>query len=144
MMRPLCRYCGKPIAKRTDYVYFGCAPHEAENDPSRRVEQPHTRAEAQRLVNMEIIAVRWGTTARETGGTDMTVIMGTQIGSGRPMSRTKKVPRFIERVSVWDGESYADQFFCGTDHAARFGYACAHEGSLSVKAYRDALARQGS
>lgn len=110
--QPLCRFCGKPIAKRTIRHYFGKRP-----DYCRRsdwsvdhVEQPATMADAQRLINEQIVSVR----------------------------RDRR--RMISDVGAWDGESYVDEFFCKGECARRFGYAMArNEQGFAAQPYWDAL-----
>ena len=94
---PLCRYCGKPIQKSTKVVYFG-EQTERRNSWSTHLTAPYpaTRAEAQKLVNEQIVAVRKG--------------YGESEG-------------LISHVHTWDGESYRDAHFCNADHARRFAYA---------------------
>jgi ATP-dependent phosphoenolpyruvate carboxykinase len=45
---PLCRYCGKPIPKKTDIVWFNGIKH-----------RPASRADVQRLVNGQVVSVSW-------------------------------------------------------------------------------------
>lgn len=60
-IRPLCRYCGKGIAKKTTRHCFGQATHNA---PTRywvnHTETPANKAEAQRYLNEAIVSVRGG------------------------------------------------------------------------------------
>lgn len=107
MARPLCRYCGKPIAKRTTTVRFVETQEQADRDNKvgwtwtrSVVGSPSTKAEAQRLVNEEIVSVKRG--AIRGGGLKADLIAS---------------------VGVWDGTSYADQFFCNGAHAQGFAYA---------------------
>lgn len=115
--RPLCRYCGKPIAKRATTVYFEKAITQYMRDTgfSRHVlGQPTTKAEAQRLVNQEIVSVE------------------------RHHSEDA-----IYKVSVWDGESYVDEFFCNGTHAKDYAYMVAHNHPEIVTVdYYEALKRQ--
>lgn len=137
--QPFCRYCGVPLKKRTETLYFGCAAIEVERfGDTHRSERPTTRAEAQRLANMQIVSIRYSTTASENAGIDTKVVMGREIGSGRMMTRSIAVPRYIRRVTVWDGESYEDEFFCSNDHAQRFAYAAARAG-MAMPAYNQAV-----
>lgn len=108
-MRPLCRYCGRPIAKRTTAVYFGMGDTRADEYSQNRTERPATKAEAQRLLNLEIAAVR----RSADGG-------------------------YVRQVTVWDGESYASRYFCTGEHAKRFAAVMAKAGHCT-KAYNDAL-----
>ena len=110
--QPLCRYCGKPIAKRTESVNF----NERPSRPDLRGIKPLSRAEAQRLVNGKIVSVRW------------TVPKRLERGEFEPTGE----PRFISQVGLWDGESYVDEFFCNGDHAKSFGYSAAQKGMVTA------------
>jgi hypothetical protein len=83
MTGPLCKVCGKPVPKTTVSHNFG------QKVASRRyaswidhIEKPANRAEAQRLINGQIISVQWSW-------------------------RNEPGPRYIISANVWDGESYA-------------------------------------
>jgi hypothetical protein len=53
---PLCRWCGMPIPKITETVYFA----SGNTPPIRNIDaKPKSRREAQRLVNQQIISLRW-------------------------------------------------------------------------------------
>lgn len=122
-LAPLCRYCGEQLQKSTQTIYFR---DRALNDYERHTNEgsssfqgyvqvatfPNTTAECQRLVN---------------SGTVVSVRYSQARGSG------------IGYCSVWDGESYKDEFFCTGDHARRFAYIVAREGRCT-KAYNDAIA----
>lgn len=112
---PLCRYCGKPIGKRTKTIMFGSAEQDTRDSTwyATRKEKPLTREEAQRLVNYRIVSVRYVREGDE---------------------------RYVSQASVWDGVSYKDEYFCSTDHAQDFAYAIARspDNRLTTQAYRDA------
>lgn len=116
-----CRYCGKPTPKRTVTHWFG---RDNEGHPSdywiSHKERPRSKSEVQRLVNGQIVSVRWS--------------RGEEYGAKQAGFD------FITRASVWDGESYADKFFCNGDHAKRFGYAMARIGDYGTRDYYEALA----
>jgi hypothetical protein len=120
VLPPLCRYCGKPIGKRTKTIMFGGS--EGANRDSdwlaTRAEKPRTREEVQRLVNQTLVSVRY-------------------VGKNED-------ERYIHQASVWDGVSYKDDYFCSTDHAEHFAYAVVQspDNTLSTQAYRDALDAQ--
>lgn len=117
MNGPLCKVCGKPIPK------VGVSHEFGRNRPVSwgvgHPEKPKTLAEAQRLVNGQIISIKksW----RSDG------------------------PQWIESANVWDGESYAwDGHFHAQSCAAQFGRAMAalfprH----SMPAYKEAMAARG-
>jgi hypothetical protein len=120
VLPPLCRYCGKPIGKRTKTIMFGGAEDAIRDSDwlATRSEKPRTREDVQRLVNQTLVAVRY---VREYAG-----------------------DRYIYQASVWDGVSYKDDYFCSTDHAERFAYAVVQspDNTLSTQAYRDAREAQ--
>src|SRR5687767_804503 len=96
-VRPLCRYCGKPIAKSTVTVYVERTPLPYHRDSawSRYVyaeQRPTSIEECRKLISAaeDIISVRYWSSA-------------------------------IERFNVWDRESYVDKHFCSTKCAALFG-----------------------
>jgi hypothetical protein len=108
--QPLCRYCGGKIAKVTESVYFTpVRPNISGLIYEQAIKAaPHSRQEAQRHVNQQIVSVRW---ARKDVSPD-----------------ARAIGEFIERVSTWDGESYEDEFFCSAPHARRFAYVMARAG----------------
>ncbi|AXQ69295.1 hypothetical protein HOU02_gp430 [Caulobacter phage CcrBL9] len=119
---PLCRCCFKPIGKATDYHYFG----QMASGDSRRFGStyPRSKAEVQDLINGVIVSVSWrrydphnphhDTYRRETGGD------------------------YIDKVTVWDGESYKDELFC-TDRCA-VSYARTYaEAGYKLTGYDEAL-----
>jgi hypothetical protein len=109
--QPLCRFCGKPIAKHTERFRFG-PHHRMIGDDARRDVKPVSKAEAQRHINGQIVSVEWS------------------------MQRD-----YIQSVTAWDGESYVDPFFCNGDHARRFAYAVARmeKPFITMSAYDSAL-----
>lgn len=110
--RPLCRHCGKPISKRTTGIYFGQTGNATDSEFwKHRPEKPANKAEAQRYSNLPIVAVSWSS------------------------DRTH-----IWRVSVWDGVSYADQFFCKGACATAFAYVMARAGK-TTRRYEAARAK---
>lgn len=123
---PLCRYCGKPIAKSTTHEYL-VAPENsrfsAASTLGRRVDKlPQTKAEAQLLFNQQIVSV---------SRCRITVNFDTD----------EKADVGIDEVRLWDGKSYVDQFFCNGDHARRFGYAFARAG-FGMAAWQSAIKQQ--
>lgn len=123
-VQPLCRACGKPIAKHTRSVWFGRTGSGTGFDSGAyRREKPRSRAEAQAMFNEQITAVRWNRAVRDG----------------------QRVPQedYISDVYLWDGESYVDEFFHSGACATRLAYACAR-GGQALKPYNDAvLARRG-
>lgn len=124
--RPLCRYCGKPIRKRTRMVCFGATDSQVASSPSFvtfRAERPRSKEEAQSLFNQEIVSVRW--------------LRGEDYGAKQAGFD------YITQASTWDGETYDDPFFCNGDHAKKFAYAAARTGH-AMPAYFDAKKRADS
>jgi len=127
MSRPLCRNCGKPIAKKTVTVYFITAAAMAERAGRSTyaweryvVGDPRTRAEVARLVNDQVTSVKRG--AVRNGKMDHEI---------------------ISRANVWDGESYADPFFCTGTCAQGFGYMVARNfPTIRTVDYAAAVKRQ--
>jgi hypothetical protein len=95
---PLCRYCGKPVAKETVTVYFGNLTHKAAN---WRAEKPTTVEEAKALHPGKLVSLKWN---------------------------QDKGDRYIWKAHFWDGQTYMNQFFCNTDHARKFGRVMATYG----------------
>jgi hypothetical protein len=114
---PLCRYCGKPIAKKTTTVHFA-GPRDA------RPEKPQSKAEVERITNGHVVAVRWS--------------------RGEDYYAKNAGHDIIYQASLWDGESYVDPYFCNGDHARLFAYSCAaiKERPLALPAYWTALGHQ--
>jgi hypothetical protein len=104
--QPYCRYCGKPIPKRTHTVYFVASEEEKSRHSawatwySYVVGSPIDKQEAQLLTNGKIVSIKRGQSIN--GRIDRNVI-GT--------------------VTTWDGETYQDKFFCKGSHAQDFAYA---------------------
>lgn len=113
MAAPLCRSCGKPIAKATHLHWFGESSART-NWSTSHPELPKDKAEAQRLTNRQIISVRYWTLGGE---------------------------KSVRQATTWDGESYRDAFFCKNECAQRFGYAAlAMNPNLGMDAYHEAVA----
>lgn len=122
---PLCRYCGKEIAKRAWWTYLVTDPKAMEYSADRKKlvqVLPQTRTEAQKLFNEQIIAVKRD--KRYLDGFD-----------GEPTDMG------IDQVSLWDGESYVDEFFCTGTHAQKFAYVMARADHCT-KAYVAAVKKQ--
>lgn len=118
--RPLCRYCGKPIAKRTRTVFFGRQQQKLDDYWSERTEKPRSKQEAQRLLNAEIVSVSWSAIGDDDGN------------------------KYVHKVTTWDGVRYVDPYFCNGSHAQKFAYACANmtDRTLAMPEYFTALAKQ--
>jgi hypothetical protein len=112
--RPLCRYCGKPIPKRTTSLIFGQSTI-SNSDYWKTIDaKPVTREDAQRHSNLPLVSVRYH----------------------------DYPSRHVTSASTWDGESYVDEYFCNGDHAKRFAYVMARNGD-STKAYAEAMKAAG-
>lgn len=127
--QPRCRVCGIAIKKVTRTVRFGRKEH---NDffIMSRTEHPKSREEAQRLLGGKVVSVRWFRSPKDEDRPE---------GVG---ARAFHDPGFdyIDQVTMWDGESYDDEYFCNGNHAKMLGYASAKSG-FSSRAYREAMAR---
>lgn len=115
--QPLCRGCGKPIPKWTDHVWVRNPDSIQNRATSRHVMGPlHSRDDCQRLVNERVVSVRyWGA------------------GDNRHVSY----------FSVWDGESWADEFFCGGPCRDRLAYGAARAGQVMPE-YNEAMRRRAN
>lgn len=121
--QPLCRFCGRKIAKRTTTVWV---PHDQR-------ETILTIADAQRLSNLQVVSI-------SRTDSDAFKRMRREVGRrGEPLPKSP-----IRKFSTWDGESYVDKFFCNGDHARRFAYAAVQwdDGRLAMPAYREAVKAQ--
>lgn len=119
-----CRYCGKPIPKRTRTVHFGATEFQLANSAtsysSYNTARPTSKAEAQRLVNQQVVSVRWA--------------------RGEDYGARQAGFDHITQVTTWDGESYENPFFCNGTHAHAFAAAAVRAG-YTMKAYDDAVAK---
>lgn len=120
---PLCRCCGKPIAKRVDQVWFGSNLGDSD---LRKETFPRSKQEVQTLVNGTVISVRW----QRFGDSEIV-----------SSNRAKAGGDYIFCASVWDGVSYDDEFFCSTRCTRDLAYACAREGRV-FGAYNKAIEAQ--
>lgn len=108
--RPLCRSCGKPIAKRTTMHQLlmsrsSQTRHDTEFWKTITVDQlPATREQCKAYTNQPIVSIRR--------------YRGEQIWA----------------FTTWDGRSYVDLYFCTGRCAQAFGYLMAQAG-YSTKAY---------
>lgn len=124
MKQPYCRYCGIKIAKATKTVFFideGDYLHDS-NWSSSVVARPASKAEAARLVNQQIVSVKYGRTLKNEQGYSYVE------------------PKLIHSVGTWDGENYRDAYFCSDRHAVRFAYAALNaQPEMGMAAYHEAL-----
>lgn len=112
---PLCRYCGKPIAKKTRSVFFGddFATHARPDDMfTYRAERPRSKEEAQRLLNHQVVSVKWA--------------------RGEEYAAKQAGFDHITHATTWDGESYVDPYFCNGTHAKAFAYLHAKAGAATT------------
>lgn len=132
--QPRCRFCGARIAKWTETVRFIESGREGRTYSSvgRAIyvdEPPRSKAEAQRFLNEPIVSVHYAE------------IWDVLAYPDDPESRvvsSKRIGRFVDYVTVWDGETYVDEYFCNGDHAKRFAYLLAVEGRCT-SAYNEAV-----
>jgi hypothetical protein len=109
--QPFCRTCGKPIRKYTRRVWIEKEEkHRAPASSFSRyvVGVARTREDCARLSSMQVVSV---TRAHDK--------------------------EFILSFNEWDGESYADEFFCTSSCAAVMGYAACEKYNLSMPAWRN-------
>lgn len=124
MKQPHCRYCGAKLRKATTTIFFVEKLSDFHNRENARenystryvVGHPTTKAEAQRLLNQPIVSVRH---------------------TSDPWAH-KPEDVYVAQVSTWDGESYADEFFCNGKHAQAFAYVMARAGQ-ATRAYNNAI-----
>jgi hypothetical protein len=129
--QPLCRFCGKPIAKHTRRVWIETNPEIGKGPAtewSRHVHvekgsEPKNRADCQQLTNHQVVSLSY--TERYDDRLE------------------KSVRSHVRSFSEWDGESYSDPYFCNGDHARRFAYAVVNgHPTMAMTAYREALAKR--
>lgn len=112
---PLCRLCGKPIARRCTSIFFGAHRPHRYDSWAEVVEMPATKEEAARFGNGRVVSVRWS----ERDG-----------------------QRYVQRMGFWDGESYVSPYFCKDECARAFGYFAARNPEYQTSAYVHALSTQ--
>lgn len=124
--QPLCRFCGKAIAKDTERLRFSSEYRMAGEDARRDI-KPRSKTEAQRHVNGKIVSVQ-SAIKRKSDDRNHADYDVTERD-------------YISAVTVWDGESYVDPYFCNGDHARRFAYSVARLETpfLRMPAYDAAL-----
>jgi hypothetical protein len=116
--QPYCRWCGKPIAKRTTNIYFGRSNNLATDSICNRPEKPTSKAEVQRLINQQVVSVRWRDKPR--GYAD-----------DGPPERD-----YIWWAGVWDGESYEDEYFDRNQCAQDMGRSAVKHHNLVTARWR--------
>ncbi len=116
-MNPLCRYCGKPIAKRTDLHWVRDADSMTQGGVTKYVLGPlYSKTDCQRHVNQQVVSVSY---------------------------MPRKGERRVVSFTTWDGESYVDRYFHNGTCARDFAYLIAHaRPDLSTSAYNEAVAKQ--
>lgn len=116
--QPFCRCCGKAIRKYTTVISFGHEQPRREDFWESRTERPRDRKAAAAFTNQQIVSLSWCSEYA-----------------------AEKYGRYINKVTIWDGESYAEEFFCTNRCAQALAHSVAKQG-FSTKAYRDALEPQ--
>lgn len=117
--RPLCRYCGKPIAKRFSHTSLRLSTLPPAGGFITVDAYPKTLEEAARYVNLPVVSVR-------------------RMGYGAE-------PDAIVNIKCWDGESYESQYFCTGQCAQGFAVMILRTptyAGLGSKAWADAVERQ--
>lgn len=134
---PLCRACGRKISKHTEMIYVYAEPPRTEAPEMKNGEgadrfkqvptgkmtpihvakhvvgSPRTKEEAQRLVNEKIVSLQYN------------------------LDNTR-----VDRITVWDGGTYVDEFFCNrTRCAVSYAYmiVASPNNKIQSVAYADAL-----
>ena len=107
--QPLCRYCGKKIAKWTETVYV--------RDRSVR-----SKADCEKRTNQKVVSVRYEDPGRFKRSAPKDYYTEAEICEAEAQGR------WVDMFTTWDGESYQDEFFCNGTHAQYFGYAAARAG----------------
>jgi hypothetical protein len=103
---PLCRYCGKSIPKHTRLVNIKSEYQPHGTAFSDVVEGPlYSKNDCERATNKQVVSVSYRTSKKH-----------------------REEEREIAHFSTWDGESYADSYFCGGRCIARFAYFIARRG----------------
>lgn len=115
--QPFCRYCGNPIRKATNTIWFGRESASTIHSSITRIPAfPVDQADAQRYSNARIVSVRYS------------VAFQTE----------RQGHRYVETATTWDGESYQDEFFDTGNCAQAFGRLMARLGHCTVK-YNNAV-----
>jgi hypothetical protein len=130
--QPLCRCCGNPIAKQTD--------SKAVRDPrggnaANAIAGPlYSKADCQRLVNGTVVSVSYHPDSSSIYGPADPSLPPVPVKLAHGPSyeterhRQPDQPRLVSSFTVWDGESYVDEFFCNGKCATRFAYVMARAG----------------
>lgn len=110
--RVFCRYCGRPVQKATTTHYFGQNSGMRLDWVKDHPERPTSRDEVQRLVNEQVVQIRW---------------------------HGEHPNRHIYKAQTWDGESYMDQFFCKNACAEAMGRSAAKFNGVHTESFRRAV-----
>jgi hypothetical protein len=117
-LQPLCHHCGKPIAKLTRSTVLK-SEYNLATKYQDVVEGPlYSKADCQHKSNQQVVSVSYSTPKGVPG-----------------------VRRKIHSFTTWDGESWADEFFCNGTCAIRFAYVMARAGTCT-NSYNEAIARR--
>lgn len=146
--RPYCRACGKPIAKVTHWIKVYASPppdytmeavrqfeggqlvtvrHEkrAVHVPRHVIGEPNTIADCQALT-------------RSVSNSPV-MVLAIRRSRDEADARGKRVREF----SIWDGETYEDEFFCSGSHAQQYAYAMARAfPQWALAPWHDAMAKK--
>jgi hypothetical protein len=115
--RPICPYCGKQLAKATEYHWFKAG------------DEPNTKEECRRRFNGELVSVKWSMASRYLTPEEIAA-HGNRYPSATASTTTKDEtrPRVIYACSVWTGGYGSYGGFCTLRCAADFGVAAYRAG----------------
>src|SRR3974390_2742532 len=125
--QPLCRCCGKPIAKVATTVYIEKNPDFTRPlaNWSRHIFSGMpvlNKADCQRHTNQTIVSLGYT--------------------SDYNMDTDKHDNRRVRWFTEWDGETYKDKYFCTVSCAQSFGRLAAQHTDLHTVAYHKATQRE--
>jgi hypothetical protein len=120
---PRCIVCGRPIAKRTATLYFRePKAYQPAKPTSWGDEWPAQEAKPDGLREGNHLYLQHRPRTRAEA---QRYVNGQIVSS-------KRRAEFVTSVNYWDGESYADKYFCTNNCAMRQGYASAAHGARYV------------
>lgn len=136
-IQPLCRTCGKPIRKWTEDVRVFAEP------PRTHVAETAFGTGADRFKSIPTGRMTPLHVPKHVVGQPRTREEAQKLVNMKIVSN-RTTAGLISKITVWDGESYADEFFHNGECARAFGYMCAGSSKLTIcsTAWADAVKRQ--